>query len=795
MLLLLVVPLGLIWLLISVHRERLGFGALSIRGAFVLAFLAFEVLLLGITELTSVGHHFTAGTVAVAWSIVIIVLLFAARTPITMVMQRARSESGASNDGARFGLLDRAKRLTGEDRFWIAVLTVIFGLLVAEGVLYPPTYGDSMVYHLARVEHWVQNGSVAFFATHYLTQIEFTPLSEYNLAHLHLLSGTDRFDASMPLLAALVCIVGVSELARLLGASRSTQIAASVICATIPSGILLAAVTEDDSFAAATGVGLLVILASFSLGSRWVNRAIALGAAIGLCYMAKSSMGALMAPVVVALFAVAVFRQARTGGLRGTLRPAVNQVLVIGASALAVAGVFLAQTEQLFGTLVGPATSDLISSPRTIAGFGANVDRYTAANFRIGDGVAGIQTYVSKVALGVLGHVYSVFGVSINDPHYAKILNSYTFAPGDYTLFQRLPEFGANPWDILLAIAAGIILVVAVARGRREFRVALVLCLSLGCGYLLLTGTPKFLPYNLRLQLPFFVAVSAVIAVALSIFPRWVTRLVLVGLVVSCLPQLLDNVETPLVPPYQYHGSYLTEYFGQYSVPPGSEQAPAYQTITTMLAQSTCTQAAIGNYLGFEYPLWVGLQHEHYKGVLNDFYVTNISRKLEPSYRPCASITRQGPRYVTPNNGTVNVQQSILALSINPRNAATIRTEMPRFQSKVRGVRVLPGGGWSTERYGTLPFLITNGSLYLFSDSAHSIQLQLHLVPTVRQSTVRLSRANAQSISTTIRHDTIEANLDLRRGITRIDLATEPNAAAYRWLLVLTDVTVGSAGS
>ena len=69
----------------------------------------------------------------------------------------------------------------------------------------------------------------------------------------------------MQLLAALVSIVGVSELARLLGASRSTQIAASVICATIPSGILLATSTENDYFAAATGVGLLIILVAFSL--------------------------------------------------------------------------------------------------------------------------------------------------------------------------------------------------------------------------------------------------------------------------------------------------------------------------------------------------------------------------------------------------------------------------------------------------------------------------------------------------------------------------------------------------
>jgi hypothetical protein len=788
MLLLLVVPFGLLWLLIAVHRNRLGFGNLSIRGALVLAYLAFEVLLLGITELTSAGHHFTAGTVAGLWLILSVILLYAARPQIISLVHRARQR-----DDTRYGLLERAKRLTGEDRFWVAVLAAIFGILVVTGFLYPPANGDSMVYHLARVEHWIQNRTVAAFATHYLPQVEFSPLSEYNLAHLHLLSGTDRFDACMQLLAALVCIVGVSELARLLGGSRSTQIAASVICATIPSGILLATSTENDYFAAAAGIGLLMILVAFSFGGRWVYRAIALGAAMGLNYMAKSTMSALMGPAVLALFAVAVYRQARSTTGREAWRNGMAQVLVIAASAVAIVGVFLVQTEQLFGALLGPSSKALISSPITIPGLGANVVRATAANFQIGDGVAGIDTYVSKVVLGLLRHTYSAFGISMNDPNYASVLHSDTFAISDYRLVQRIAEFGANPWNVLLAVAALVVLVVAVARGRKEFRLALVLGLSLGCGFLLFTGIGKWAPFNVRYQLPLLVALSAVIAVALSIFPRWVIRLVLVGLVVSCLPQLLDNNETPLVPPYQYPGSYLTPYFGMYSQPPGAEQASAYQTVTTMLAQSSCTQAAIGNWVYIEYPLWVGLQHEHYGGVLNDFNVTNVSRKLEPSYRPCASITQQGTQYVTPNNGTVNVQQSNLALSIDPANAATIKTGIPRFQSTVRGVRVLPGGGWSMARYATLPFLVASGSLYLFSDSAQPVQLLLQKVSTFPQSTVGLFEANGQSVPTTVRHGTIQADLDLRRGVTRIDLVTEPTAAARRRLLILSDVTVRSA--
>ncbi len=69
------------------------------------------------------------------------------------------------------------------------------------------------------------------------------------------------------------------------------------------------------------------------------------------------------------------------------------------------------------------------------------------------------------------------------------------------------------------------------------------------------------------------------------------------------------------------------------------------------------------------------------------------------------------------------------------------------------------------------------------------------MVPTVPQSTVGLFEANGQSVPTTMGHHTIKADLDLRRGVTRIDIVTEPNGVAHRRLLILSDVTLRSAGS
>jgi hypothetical protein len=785
LLFLLIAPLALLWLLVAGHRQRLGFGNLSVRGAFVLAYLAFEALLLVITEVTSIGSHFTAWTVAAAWFLVTVVLVVAAAPQIARLAARARSQA-RHRPSAR----DLLRRFSVEDTLWIVVIVLILTALVVEGVMYPPSNGDSMVYHLARVAHWVQNRSIAPFATHYLAQVELSPLSEYNLAHLHLLSGTNRWDWSMQWSAAVVCIVGASELARLLGANRAVQIAASVICATIPSGVLLATTTENDYFAAATGIGLLIILAAFSFGPKWVPRTVALGATAGLTYMAKGTMPTMLGPAALFLFAVAVYRWHRGSSRVVSLRQIATWLAVAGAGAAAVIGPFLVQTWQLVGSVVGPTSKSTINAPISVASFGANLVRTTAGNFDIGDGTAGISTYTSMIVLGILRHIYPIFGVSQNDTRFSLETGFNPFRFAYYGYLDRLSDYGANPWDVVLAMVSLVILIVAVWRGAKHLRVALVLAVGLSCGYILFSGIARWSPFEVRYAVPLLVAWSAVIAVALDRWPRWVTRLVLIGLVIACLPQLLDNVDAPLVPPRDYQGSFLAPYFPSYQTATSNRMASDYQTITTMLAQSTCTKAAIGNWVLIEYPLWVGLEHEHWNGVLNDFNVHNQSASLEPRYRPCAWITKEGPDYTTPDNGTVNVQQGQVAISLNADDAATVTTPVSSFTSGVTGARVLPGGDWSMGRIGGFPLLGARGSLYVFSRSAQSVELRLNYGPQAPQLPISVTGPDGAAVPTVHTSASYRAEIRLRAGTNRIDLAVTgfPNRGLK--LAILQSVTL-----
>ncbi len=828
MLWLLVVALGLCWVVVAAHRERLGFPRLSLRGSFVVAFLAFELVLLVITEVSSIGDHFTAGVVVGSWVAVDVLLAWAARRPIAASLRGAAARrrdvagrrasvvvgeptageptadeptadlpGGASPPPGDRTSPGRWRNLSGEDRAWIGVLAGIFGVLAAVGSLYLPDNTDSMVYHLARVAHWIQNRTVAPFATHYLALVELSPLSEYNLAHIQLLSGTDRFDAWMQLTAAAVCVVGVSELVRLLGGSRWAQVVASVVCATIPSGVLLATSTENDYFAASTGVVLLVVTAAFSFERGWVRRSAVVGLAAGLAYLAKGTMPVMVGPAALVLLVVAAYRRWGRDAFGDALEEALATVAAAGAGLLAgavvVAGPFLAQNVELFGAPSGPVTRSTIDSSFAPAGLAANVVHSVAANFDVGNGVAGVETYLARLALPSLHLLFGAFGVSPTSPQFTlgKVGGWDAFAVQKWTLFERLGNFGANPWDVLLMVGSLVGLVVAVARGRGRVRVVLGLASALALGFVVFSALARWSPYNVRYALPLLVAWSAVIALVLGRLPRWVGRVALIGLVVACLPQLLDNAARPLVPMKALDRPYLKPYFSDYgsAVPPALE-AGVYQTLTTMVAESGCRRVGLFDQVVYEYPLWVAFDHEHWHGRLFDWGVRNASRSLEPATPPCAQIGQVGPRYNTPDNRTVNTQIGNMTVSIDVRDAGSIRTAVPRFASSASGVRVFPGGGWSLAALGQDPLLGGSGSLYLFARSDERVRLSLDLPSTAPEPSLEATGPSGAPVAVADVAGKLQLDLRLHPGENRVRLVAGVSHETSSRVLVLTGVEV-----
>ena len=130
---------------------------------------------------------------------------------------------------------------------WGAIVVALSGAVALFAV---PTTWDSMSYHLARVAHWAQNHTVAFYPTHIVRQLYQPPWAEFAMLHLYILAGSDRLANLVQWVAMAVSLVGVSVIARQLGAGPRGQLLSAFVCATIPMGIMQASTTQNDYVAA-----------------------------------------------------------------------------------------------------------------------------------------------------------------------------------------------------------------------------------------------------------------------------------------------------------------------------------------------------------------------------------------------------------------------------------------------------------------------------------------------------------------------------------------------------------------
>jgi len=376
---------------------------------------------------------------------------------------------------------------------WTAALAPVLLATLATAVLYPPNTPDALIYHLPRVEFWLQRGSLSFYPACVQRQLLSQPFAEIALLHVHALAGSDVFDGLLQWSANLGGIVLCHGLAiRLSGGVRRAGAVAAILAATLPIAIAESSTCQNDLVEAFWVLATLEALAG-ALSSPTASAGALLGAAAGFAVLTKGSAYPLLAAPGI-LFAAFCLRRPR-------IRMAAAAAAL--AAVLAVNAPHWTRTAVRFGDPLGGQAASF-RPPATPSAFAATIWSDFASNVHplLGPNATRRATAAILKALRV-------------DPDGDDV-----FWPGTSPL--RLPggwfhqDTAPNPLHAVLLLLA---LPAAFALRRRIPRELAVFAALLAASWGFLALCIRWQPWIARIQIPLLME-GAALCGALSAFVR-----------------------------------------------------------------------------------------------------------------------------------------------------------------------------------------------------------------------------------------------------------------------------------
>jgi hypothetical protein len=213
-------------------------------------------------------------------------------------------------------------------------LSLVVGLLITLVTLFlalwgPPNNADSLEYHLPRIMHWFQNGSVEHYATPELRQLGAPTLHGYFLLWLYSLTGTDYLLNMIQWAASLWSSLVIAGILHRSLRSWKPAIIGFVLAISVPIGIAEASTTQNDWISA------LWVLIAVGLYVERQTRSMAFRIYLPLLISATILVGATKPTGMVSMAAVVILAAVSEFLARdGTRVQRLNRFLLVGLGSL-----------------------------------------------------------------------------------------------------------------------------------------------------------------------------------------------------------------------------------------------------------------------------------------------------------------------------------------------------------------------------------------------------------------------------------------------------------------------------
>ena len=412
------------------------------------------------------------------------------------------------------------ENLTGVEGLSVLLLSCVLSITLYVALQYPPNNWDSMTYHMARVAHWIQNGSIDVFPTANDRQTHNPPLAEVGILHLQLLGSSDRFANIVQWFTFVVSIVFVTLIAKEFQLERSMQLFSAVIAATIPMAILESSSTQNDLVVTSFCLGFTYFLLRF-VRTLSFQDAMFCSMAMGLALLTKGTAYLYCCAIGLTIGMATVL--SATPSRRVVW---LSRLVIIAIAALVLNVGHLSRTYLVYGLNPTSQTNllnDELSAMITFSNMVRNGALHIGTSFEA----------VNSLSLQV---VKKLLGDQLNDPK--STLGTTTFSVPSYSLHE---DYAGNPVHLVLVALAFLILpFVRLPNKQLIYTYAGLLVF----GALLYCGILKWHPWATRVHTPLFMLSAPFIAAVFAGFPafkKWVAISAIILLFSYSIPFVIHN--------------------------------------------------------------------------------------------------------------------------------------------------------------------------------------------------------------------------------------------------------------
>jgi hypothetical protein len=592
----------LFFVIILLVFQNSDFGT-SWRASFLVTALVWGISLTAMTELLSLFRLIEFWSIFALWTLSCSVAL--------IYLMRAGYKPGWSGIRASLTSLSRSEPvlLTG-----MALIITGVGITAC---ISPPNNWDSMTYHMSRVVHWIQNGSIEHYPTSITRQLYLNPWAEFAILHFQILSGSDRFANLIQWFSMLGSTLGVSLLARQLGAGPHAQIFSALVCVTIPMGILQGSSTQNDYVVSFW----LVCFTYFSILLRENGKplyALAVGASLGLAILTKGT-AYIYALSFLIWIGISLFKTHR--------RERIQSIAIIVMAVMIINFGHFSRNHTLYGNPFGPVQNMFANQVLSASSLTSNIIRNIALHISTPFGP------VNAILEKEIYRLHETIGVDPNDPR-----STWKGREFHVTGLSRHEDIGGNPLHLVLIGASTLIFLFG---SIKQKNIACFLACLMG-GTVFFSLYLKWQPWNSRLHLPLFILWAPITGTLFSqIGNSRITHLCSVILLLGALPYLLNNQSRPLTGEDSILIADRTQMY--FRNRPLLTQ-PYIDTMQYIL-ENRCSEIGLVLEEGdWEYPLWVLKEQGHTQTIrIEHVHVANASQVKSSehpydAFAPCAVI-------------------------------------------------------------------------------------------------------------------------------------------------------------